>query len=567
MKTIKEKSHLLARTSILFLFVFIFILPTVAQKKSSNNFEASKNMEIFTTIIKELETNYVDEIKPGELIPIAIESMLEDLDPYTNYIPESQIEDYQFMTTGQYGGIGALIHKNNDYVVVSEPYANFPANKAGLQAGDIILEINGKSAKGKTVNEVSETLKGQPGTVCEVLVERYGVSKPVVKAVTREKITIDNVSYFGLLDGNIGFIRLAGFTQDASKEVASALAKLKEKATLKGLILDLRNNGGGLMNEAINIVNLFVDKGELVVSTKGKLDDKNKSYRTQFMPIDKEIPLVVLVNNNSASASEIVSGAIQDLDRGVIVGQRTFGKGLVQNVVPLAYNTQMKVTVAKYYIPSGRCIQAIDYSHKNGNGAFEKIPDSLINAFQTKNGRMVYDGGGIEPDVVLVPVTYSNIAYTLVNKFLIFDYATKFFSEHPGIPPAKDFEITDAIFDDFVNFIFDKDYSYSTKTEETLDKLKAVAEKEKYYEAIKEEFEALKSKVSHNKKDELLTYKNEIQTLLKAEIASRYYYQTGRTEASLPTDTELAKATEIINDTTQYTSLLKISSPKPEISK
>jgi len=538
-------------------FIFINIsFAGLCQNSGNTNFEAAKNLEIFSTLFKELNVNYVDEIKPAELIQDGIDNMLESLDPYTNYIPESEIEDYEFMTTGQYGGIGALIHKNGDYVVISEPYENFPAAKAGLIPGDKILEINGKSAKGKSVNDVSDILKGQPGTTCTLKIERFGQKQSIEKTVIRQKITIDNIPYFGMLNDKVGYIRLSGFTQDASKEVKNAFLRFKESNQLKGIILDLRGNGGGLMNEAINIVNLFVEKGEVVVSTKGKLEDKNKTYRTMIPPLDKDIPLIVLVNQGSASASEIVAGAIQDLDRGVIVGQRTFGKGLVQNVVPLCYNTRLKVTVAKYYIPSDRCIQAIDYSHKNGNGNFERIPDSLIRAFKTKKGRTVYDGGGIDPDIKLEPNQYSNISFSLTNKFLIFDFATKFYYENPTIPSAKDFEINDSIFNDFVSYISDKDYDYTTKSEEELDKWKKTAEKENYFDEIKPEFEILRTKMMHNKKDDLIKYKSEIETLLKAEITTRYYFQKGRIQSTLATDNEIQKAIEVIENQQVYNSIL-----------
>ena len=373
-------------TSIIFFIIFsLGSLNVNSQDYEKNDFEISKNLDIFTTLYKQLHVNYVDDVKSGELMKIAIDAMLESLDPYTVYIPEADIEDYKFMTTGQYGGIGALIHKRNTKIVISEPYEGFPADKAGLKAGDILIEVNGKSLKNKNTDEVSSLLKGTPGTTVEVMIIRDTLEKPIPKTITREEIKISSVPYFGMVSNDVGYINLSGFTQNASKEVKDALIKLKENSNFKGLILDLRGNGGGLLNEAVNIVNLFVDKGQLVVSTKGKIKEKNNIHKTTNTPVDVNIPIIVLVDDNSASASEIVTGAIQDLDRGVILGQRTFGKGLVQNIVPLSYNSEMKVTIAKYYIPSGRCIQAIDYSKKDENGRAEKIPDSLLKPFKTLN--------------------------------------------------------------------------------------------------------------------------------------------------------------------------------------
>ncbi|MCK4360390.1 MAG: S41 family peptidase, partial [Bacteroidales bacterium] len=522
------------------ILAIIFFLPFAGLNQ--NNFEISKNLDIYTTLFRELNINYVDEINSGELMEAAINAMLESLDPYTIYIPESEVEDYRFMTTGQYGGIGALIHKQGDYVVISEPYEGFPAHKAGLKAGDRILKINNKSAKGKSSADVSKVLKGSPGTTLKILIERNGEPKPIEKEIIREKIKIENIPYYGMLNDDIAYIKLTGFTQNAAREVKNSFLKLKENNDVKSLILDLRGNGGGLMNEAVDITNIFVEKDKEVVSTKGKLSNRNKSHKTRYAPVDLSIPLVVLINQASASASEIVAGAIQDLDRGVILGQRTFGKGLVQNVIPLSYNSKVKVTVAKYYIPSRRCIQAIDYSLKDENGHFNKIPDSLITAFKTQNGRTVYDGGGIEPDIKLKPLKYSNIATSLFIKFLIFDYANKFFRENPEIPPADEFIITDQIFDDFKNYISDKNYDYTTESEKTLEKLKKYAEKEKYFDAIQSEYETLKMKMKHDKDEDLNKYKDQIKELIKIEIVSRYYYQKGKIIASIANNPEIKEA-------------------------
>lgn len=527
-----------------------------AQPPANNSFEILKNLDIYATLIKELNEHYVDDINPGELTKTGIDAMLESLDPYTNYIPESEIEDYRFITTGEYGGIGALIHQQGDYVVISEPYEGSPAQKNDIRAGDKILEINGQSAKGKSYSDVSAILKGQAGTSINVKLRRDGEDKPVEKTITREIIKVDNIPYFGIVNNNIGYIKLNSFTQNAGQEVKQAFLKLKEGNDLKGVIIDLRGNGGGLLDEAVNITNIFIDKGQEVVSTKGKMPDKNFTHRTLFPPADMNIPLAILVDKQSASASEILAGAVQDLDRGVIIGQRTFGKGLVQNVIPLSFNAQMKVTVAKYYIPSGRCIQAIDYSHKNKEGSFSLIPDSMIHAFKTKSGRTVYEGRGIKPDVLTSPVSYSNIALSLYSKYLIFDYATKFRRERASISPAGEFEITDSIFNDFQKFIAGKNYDYTTKSEQALEDLKKNAQQENYFNAIKAEYDALNTQMSNDKKGDLIKFKKQIEDLMRVEIAGRYYYQKGKVKSSLENDTDLAEAIKTINDPVLYKSVL-----------
>jgi carboxyl-terminal processing protease len=538
-----------------------------AQAPNQQGFEIMKNLDIYSNLIKELNQDYVDEINPGELTETGIEAMLESLDPYTNFIPESQVEDYKFITTGQYGGIGSLIHQQGDYIVISEPYQGSPSDKAGLKAGDRILEVNGKQAKGKSYDDVSSILKGQAGTTVNVVIQRGNESKPFEKSITRENIKIDNIPYSGMVDQNTGYIKLTGFTQNAAKELKQAYLKLKEGNDLKGIIIDLRGNGGGLLNEAVDIANIFVERGQEIVSTKGKMADKNRSHLTMSPPVDLGIPVVVLVDRSSASASEILAGSLQDLDRAVIIGQRTFGKGLVQNVVPLSYNAQMKITVAKYYIPSGRCIQAIDYEHKKKDGSFGKIPDSLIRAFKTKNGRTVYDGGGINPDVVTKAKQFSNLALALYSKYYVFDYATKFVLEHPSIPPADVFEINDSIYNSFIEFIKGKDYSYKTKSERALEELKTVALKENYFDAVKLEYDHLKSRMETDKQEDLKKYSDQVKELLKIEIITRYYYQKGKVLAALKNDTEIADAIATLKDTEKYAGILsgKYVQPKPEI--
>ena len=523
-----------------------------------NYFEVSKNLEIFATLYRELNIYYVDETNPGKLMETGINAMLETLDPYTNYISESDIEDYRFMTTGQYGGIGALITQKGDYVVVADPYEGFPAQKAGLMAGDVIMEIDGKSAVGKKTDEVSKILKGSPNTTIKLVIRREGESKTMEKILTREEIKINSVPYSGMISNDIGYIRLSSFTESASREVREAFVNLKTNhPSLTGIILDLRGNPGGLLTEAVNISNIFIEKGQEIVSTKGKIKEWDKSYKALNPAIDVEIPIVVLVNSGSASASEIVSGSIQDLDRGVIIGQRTFGKGLVQTTRPLSYNSQLKLTTAKYYTPSGRCIQTLDYSHRNEDGSVGTIPDSLIKEFKTKRGRVVYDGGGIIPDYKVEPRKLNNITASLLNKQHIFDYATRYRLAHPSIPAAKEFALTEADYNDFISFISDKEYDYQTKSEKALLDLKEFAEDEKYFSDIKAEYEMLKNKMMHDKQKDLQRHKQEIIQLLEEEIASRYYYQTGRIEAAFDADEEIVTAINVIKDKKLYNSVLE----------
>jgi carboxyl-terminal processing protease len=515
-------------------------------------FEISKNLDIFATLFREVNLYYVDEVQPGELMKTGIDAMLESLDPYTNYIPEEDIEDARFMTTGQYGGIGALIRTKDDYIVVAEPYENAPAAKADLRAGDVILEIEGKSTKGKTTSDVVKLLKGQPNTPVKLVIQRPGTDKTIEKTLTREEIKVKNVPYYGMVNDQIGMIKLTGFTEDAGREVRDALVKLKENPNLKGVILDLRGNPGGLLREAINIVNVFVEKGLDIVSTKGKVKEWDKVYKSLNNPVDLNIPLAVLVNRGSASASEIVSGSLQDLDRAVVIGQRSFGKGLVQTSRPLSYNTQIKITTSKYYIPSGRCIQAKDYSHRNEDGSVGTVPDSLIREFKTRNGRKVYDGGGINPDVGLGQKEFAPISRALSQENLIFDFATQFRVAHPEIADARTFEITPAIFAEFVKFCSDKEIKYETESEEMLKKFKQTAEKEKYFGAVEQEFNVLRDKMVRDKKADIEKSREEISELLADEIVTRYYYQRGGIENSFRYDPEVRRAVEILSNPSFY---------------
>lgn len=522
-------------------------------------FEISKNLDIFATLYREVNMYYVDDIKPGDIMKTGIDAMLESLDPYTNYIPESDIEDYRFMTTGQYGGIGAIIRNKDKDVIIAEPYEGFPAQKAGLMAGDLILEIDHQPVTGKSTSDISKILKGEPGTTVSMLIRREGEEKAIEKQLTREEIQVSSVPYYGVINDSIGYIKLNSFTEKASSEVKQALISLKDSAKVKSIIFDLRENPGGLLREAIDIVNLFVDKGKEIVSTKGKVKEWAKDYRSLNFPVDVNMPVAVLINSGSASASEIVSGCIQDLDRGVVVGQLTYGKGLVQTTRPLSYNTQLKVTTAKYYIPSGRCIQARDYSHRNEDGSVGKFPDSLKVAFKTQNGRTVYDGGGVDPDVKLEPRKMSKIAISLLSKSLIFDFATQYRLKHHTIASAKQFKLSDKDYEDFIAFLSDKEYDYSTESEETLKKLKEIAETEKYYDNITGEYNKLYDKLKHNKKDDLYTFKDEIEELITEEIVSRYYYQKGRIENSIFNDPEVKEAMAVLKDKNRYNAILTVS--------
>lgn len=541
--------------SLLLLTALIFCFSEAKSQRDLDQdyFEMNKAIEIFGSVFKNLHSNYVDDLNSGDLVKTAIDAMLAKLDPYTVYYPESDMENVKMQLFGQYGGIGSLIHKQKDHVFISEPYENLPAHKSGLKAGDIILSIDGESCIGKTTSEVSERLRGQAGTTIELTLERDG--KQFTKTLKREEIQLPNVSYSGMLDENVGYIKLTEFTKDAGRNVLQAYKKLEAQGA-KYLILDLRDNGGGLLNEAVNIVNLFIEKGNVVVSKKAKSIEKSTSFKTTMKAAAPNIPLVVMINPFSASASEIVAGSLQDFDRAVVIGQRSFGKGLVQTIIPLVYNSQMKVTESKYYIPSGRCIQAIDYSHRNENGMAEKIPDSLKTAYKTKNGRTVYAGSGIEPDVSLEPYTPSNIAISLMGNFHCFNYANKFEKEHPSILPASEFEITDDMYEDFVLFLKDKDYHYVTSSEKGIESLISNAQKEQMNSETIKQMNDLKQRIIEDKKNDIYKFKDEIKLLLLDEIIKRYYYQKGSIEASLKHDKEVKRAIEILKDKNEYNKIL-----------
>lgn len=530
---------------------------TAFSNKSDKNFEVAKNLDIFYTLFRELNLFYVDTVDAEKLIKAGIDEMLSDLDPYTTYIPESDMEDFKYMTTGKYGGIGSLIGQRDSVVMISDPYEGKPAQLAGLQPGDVFLEIDGISAVSKSVSEISDLLKGTPETDVEVLVQRPYINKPVSITIRRANITINPVAYYGMVSDGVGYISFSNFTENASREVQKAVTALKAEGA-KALILDLRSNPGGILDEAVDITNLFIDKGNVVVYTKGKVKQWDKTYKASHNPIDTVIPLAVLVNSGSASASEIVAGALQDMDRALILGTRTFGKGLVQTTRPLSFNSTLKVTTAKYYIPSGRCIQALDYAHRNEDGSVGRIPDSLMTEFSTRNGRIVKDGGGILPDVELNYDMPGRVTIALIRNYMIFDYASKYFYEHPDVPPLETFTVNDEVYADFKAFTKSKEFSYETFSEKKLKELMEMVEEEGYDDIAENELEALKEKLAHNIDKDLDVFKKEISELIGEEIIKRYYYQKGEIKLALKYDEWLKTTIHMLNDQVKYKELLAI---------
>ncbi|MCJ7449779.1 MAG: S41 family peptidase [Bacteroidales bacterium] len=521
--------------------------------QETRDFRIAKNLDIFFSLFKQLNTFYVDEINPDKVVKSGIDNMLKTLDPYTVYYPESDADEFTFMTTGKYGGIGSLVRNSGDYVVIIEVYKGFPADIAGIKAGDVLKKIDGISIKGLSTDMVSEKLKGSPGTDITLTIERNG--KEADYGMKREKIAITPVPYYGMVDSKTGYIRFITFTQNSVEDVKKALISLKNNNPQQ-IILDLRGNPGGLLSEAVEVVNLFVGPGNEVVSTKGKVKIYNEDFKTTKAAIDDKIALAVLINRGSASAAEIVAGAIQDLDRGVIVGQRSYGKGLVQVPKPLSYNALLKVTTAKYYIPSGRCIQALDFSHPNEDGSVGIIPDSLISEFKTRNGRVVRDGGGITPDIEILPEPLSQIATELYLRNYIFDFATQYFWAHPDIKTPSQFSLTDQNLNDFKNFLIKRKFNYRTDTEESLNDLIANAKKEKYYDLHKDLFSELEKDIAHSLDNDLTIFRNEITELLEDEIIGRYFYEAGTIAWTIKKDEQVNKALEILNNKEKYRSVL-----------
>lgn len=518
-------------------------------------FDIAKSLDIYATLFKEVNAYYVDEIEPQKLVRKSIDGMLESLDPYTDYIPEDEIESFRITTTGQYGGIGALISIVNKKTVISHPYKDFPAFRAGIKVGDEIIAVDGVSVKGKTTAGISAMLKGQPKTDVEVTLKRYGTKEELKLKIKREKISIDNLAYYGMLDLETGYIKLDDFTPGASREVADALMELKESGATK-VVLDLRDNPGGLLHEAVNIVNLFIPKGQEVVSTKGKVQEWNKTYNTLNNPVDTEIPMCILVSEGSASAAEIVAGALQDYDRAILIGKRTFGKGLVQTTRPLAYNSQLKVTTAKYHIPSGRCIQALDYTHRKDDGSVERFADSVKSEFKTRNGRVVFDGGGLDPDVTVDDEYLGTITNALINGQYIFEFATMYCAENPAPADFKTFRISEKDYEKFLAFIKTGKFTYTTPLERSARQLAEAAKSEKFFPELEAQLNTLKSKIESGKADDLNRFKPEIKEMLEEQIAFNFGLNDGQAEMSLTRDKAVIAAQKILNSTPEFNKLL-----------
>lgn len=523
--------------------------------------QIARNLDIFNSLYKELQVFYVDSIDAEKSITTAINAMLNDIDPYTVYIPSKEQDDFMTMTTGEYGGIGSFIMERNGAVYVSEPYENSPAHKSGLRAGDKFLSIDGDSVKGWSSSQVSKRLKGQAGTSLTVTVKRPWVDDSIVTVnITRQKIQVPAVTYYGVTNGNIGYIMLSTFTSGSAKEVKNALTELKKNPEVKSIALDLRGNGGGLLEEAVKIVGLFVPKNTEVLRTKGKGHLSEKVYKTTSSPVDTKIPLAILIDGGSASSSEIVAGALQDLDRAVIVGNRSYGKGLVQSTRQLPYDGLLKVTTAKYYIPSGRLIQAIDYSHRNADGSVARTPDSLTSVFKTRHGREVRDGGGITPDSAVTYPDVNRMTYNIVRDNWAFDYATRFAATTPRIAPAGEFVITDSIFEDFKRFIDPDKFEYDKVCEVMLDQLREKAETEGYMnDSIKSQLDILESMLKHDLDKDLDKNRAEIETILSDEIVGRYYHQRGQVIDNLRYDAGIKVAAAILNDNDAYRKILSPS--------
>ena len=550
------------RLLITFAVALAVVASASAQKKTNHNFEVGKNLDIFNNIYKHLDLMYVDTLNPKEVIGNGITAMLKSLDPYTEYYPEDKTKDLKMMLTGKYAGIGAIVryHQKLKRVVIEEPYEGMPAAEVGLKKGDIILSIDDSTMTDKNVSYVSEHLRGEPGTTFALKIKRPTTGKTMTFKITRKNIKMPDIPYYGLLEGNVGYINFNQFTDGSAKGMRRAYIELREKGATS-LLLDLRSNGGGSLAEAIDIINMWVPKNITLVETKGKLKQANKEYTTRLEPIDTIMPIVVLVNGETASASEITCGSIQDLDRGLVVGTRTYGKGLVQVPIDLPYNGNLKVTTSHYYIPSGRCIQAINYKHSAG-GYKEYIPDSLTRVFYTRNGREVRDGGGIKPDIEVRPDTLPNVALyldRLDSMEVLFDYVVEYIDKHPTIAPAREFRLSDADFEEFKQKVIDSGFNYDPVTEKSLGELEKLAKFEGYYEDAKEEFAALRKKLKHDVARDLEHNKETIKQIIEGDIVAAYYFQAGAIENDLRYDTQAKKAIELLLDKEKYARLL---SPK-----
>jgi carboxyl-terminal processing protease len=537
------------------IFFSALLLISLGAKAQSNGFEVIKSLELMDQIYENLDLYFVDELQPGKLSKVAIDAMLKELDPYTVYYHESNIEDYRLMTTGQYGGIGALIKKVDDYTFISEPYEANPAQKGGLMAGDKILEIDGKTMFKKSTEQVSDALKGPKGTVVKVLVERINEGKKTIE-ITRDEIKIPDVPYYGIIKDKVGYISLSSFTQTAAEEVKKGIKEM-QKNGMTQLILDLRGNGGGLLIEAVKIVNFFVPKDQVVVFTKGRVKEENYVYKTMEEPIALGLPLIILIDEGSASASEIVAGSLQDLDKAVIIGEQSYGKGLVQRTYDLKYGSKVKITIAKYYTPSGRCVQRLEYYDKESGAKPKDIPDSLLRKFKTKNGREVIDGRGIDPDISIEKEELSRLSALLFTKNILFNYATAYHAANKEIKGADEFRLTEEEYTAFKNYVIKEKLNYTSLAEEALIKMKEAAEKEGVFDEIKMEYEKTLEKISPNQAVDLEKKRQEILELLENEIVSRYYYQKGRTINSFQHDPVVIKAIETAINKVAYDAILK----------
>jgi len=551
MQKTKKTIILISVSAILLLSFFSFKI-----LDDGDDFEIAKSFDIFHSVVREIRLFYVDDAEISELINESTNEFLAKLDPYTVFYPESKIEDFSFMTTGAYGGVGAILLDKKKSLLFVNVYKDSPADNAGLKVGDEIVEVNNIQITEKNISDVKQLLKGEPGSTIEISIKRFGKKQNIIKKIVREKIVIENIPHAELFDDNFAYVKLNAFKRGAGNDIKTKLLELKSKNKFKGIILDLRNNPGGLLNEAVEIVNLFVEKGSKIVSTKGKMSSWNTKYIAKREPIFPKVPLVVLINSNSASASEIVSGAIQDLDRGIVIGQRSFGKGLVQTTRKLSYNTRIKITTAKYYIPSGRCIQALDYSNRNEDGSVGHVPDSLISEFQTKNGRKVYDGGGINPDIIIPFDTLSYFSKQLINNNAIFNFSTQYYYENPKINNAEKFNISDEIFNEFIAFLIEEKYEINSGSYYLTDELLEIAKDEKYSSETINEIEKLKQNLNIDIKKEASLYKNQIIPILDKEITGRYYYDNGRVISAIEFDKELEEAKNVLNDTSKFILLL-----------
>ena len=537
--------------------IAVLLTLTTTCLSQSNGFEVIRSLELLDLIYEHLEMYYVDDIEAGRLSKTAIDAVLKELDPYTIYYHESNIEDYKLMTTGQYGGIGALIRRHNNYVYISEPYKDKPAFSAGLKAGDKILMIDGKEMEEKSSLDISKILKGPKGSEVKLKIERDIDGLKTIKNFTvfRDEIKLPDVPYSAMLNESTGYIKLNSFTKTASAAVKSSFLKLKDDG-MKELILDLRGNGGGLLIEAVRIVNMFIEKNQVVVSTKGRVEEENNTYKTMEDPIDIQIPIIVLIDKRSASASEIVSGSLQDLDRALIIGEESFGKGLVQRTYNLKYGSKVKLTIAKYYTPSGRCVQRLEYYDKNNQEKVSEVADSLIKKFKTKNGRTVTDGRGIEPDIKLEPKILSPITKILFKENFLFHYATSYYYKNDSIEKASEFKLSETDYADFINYVLNKEFLYSNTSEMILKDVREKLEKEGLFEDAKTEYYSLMNRIVPSKQKDLIKNQREIKSILENEIVSRYYYQTGRAENSLKEDLVIKKSIEVLKDIDNFNHIL-----------